>query len=1381
MRMRRFTPATLALAAGACLAPAALADPTIDVTAPVLPTDDETIGLNTIVRFDLAPTANSALTDTQPLSFSLRVFTVDDSDNVSDILTLAVPDAAEDANGNGTPGDAIAYSAAGVVGAALHLDQVTGLELALNTAQAEIDSGNAVSAGVQIIATDASSNEDTTNINTASGVPQEGGALGTADESLAFDTAALGFEGAFLNDDGDTLTIVFNRSMSLTADGTGDNSFNQTIEANIDGNDFLLDADNDFSMMALVPTNVTGTVDLIGANFNAYQFMLGTGTNVAIGQFLKFDPTEMDARDVLGNMAADIDPDGDSGTDDGIPIQATTALAVESAVAIVEVPADPGDANGATTFDAIRVTFNNPLTNAGNPTYWDAMVLERAGMDSDIDITAAAIDPMDASSVILTVDPTDTDAIGPDGQDLDGMGNLVGYQLAVPGPMTGTPPQDIFGQNFEGTSAIAIGDGIAPSRPTGTFANAAFQDRDGDGTQDSVVVAFNEPLASASASDDGVELTAQDGVTVHPTFATDLATGARAGDPNHPVEDLQTAITTDIDAMADELDIDSQEIISVDVDGNGTIDPREMNNAVAYTYDLDSVDWDGDGDAGMDDTDGEATGTTDDAGLVQIDFEAMEGTIADPAGNAADADFTVATMVDLASPVALAVNFLTGDNIDSGMQKPTEQDNTVGDGDDNIAQLIMTEEIDAGGIDLAEFRFGTGPDDNFGNGSSLVAGTDNNVLQLQDDNENGWTADDMLTVRAGNGVVDTSAQANPVEAITTGVPATNRTAPFIALQSDVNGNDILSAFLVDENGNGFAERIDLFFTEAIDNNVEDDNFSVQGVDDADVTASVNNSVVSLALPTDTVPVSSNVDVTYNGSTDDTLIGANGNFVAMMDDTFAVQQVPTPAVDSEFPSVQLISGSITTDGTVNVPAGTKIFGMIAIPRAKVIRGTVNNVSFAITEQASLDAVTNVVIGAEEFAYLYNDGGEMFIRNEKSSAFLTGDGLRTISQLQINVSNLENASFQARGASQNAAAGTGSTNVNVTNGRISFSWDVLRSSDGTAKSLYVDGVGAAPIVSSAVLEDDSGNYSLAMGAPVNDFNGRLDTRGFPVIIVVELPTGERFAASGLANSVDGNGPLEFDPNNRKQDSSGAASGATEFDINLANIGQDNLYNGWNLLGFARQSGFAVSNNGVPVLPRDVESAEVVVGTDLPLVFPLSQFVYFIDDDGDNVWTASDDDSDPLDGVIVDANCIEHFAFVMTSRGVATSSAFKGRFTSNIQGLVGGYAVGFFNGEMDGANNVTLGVFQFGAAIGTGSIFTTQAPFPNNNTTLGWALASNTTEGDPSAFFTNNPGADFFIEFDRSSHTEVNITVGSMVSGATTTNEGVERQALFVHFDN
>jgi len=1376
MRMRRFTPAMLASAIGACLAPAVLADPTIDVQAPVLPTDVETVGLDSIVILDLAATASSALTDAQPVTFSVQVFTVDASDMVNTIGgATVVPSGAVDANNDGTFGDGVVYANAGVTGIAIDLGQVN-IEILLNTALAEVMAGNAVSAGIQIIATDASMNMDTTLIDTASGVPQE-----ATDESLDFDLDELGFEGAFLNDMGDTLTIVFNRSTSLTAAGTGVNSVNQTIEADVDGNDFQLDADNDFSMGAIVPTNVTGTVDLIGANFNAYQFTLGMGTNVAIGQFLRF--TGMDASDVLGNLAADIDPDGDSMTQDGVMIQATTALAVDSAAAILEVPADPGDANGATTFDAIRVTFNNPLANAGDTTYWNAMVLERAGMDSNINITAAAIDPMNASAVILTVDPTDTDAIGPDGMDLDGMGNLIGYTLAVPGPMTGTPPQDIFGQDFGGTSAIAVGDGIAPARPAGTFQNAAFQDRDGDGTQEAVVIVFNEPLASGSANnDDGVTLTANDGVTVHPTFATNLATGARAGDPNHPDMDLQTAITTDIDPMANELDIDSQELISVDVNGNGMIDPREMNNAVAYTYDLDSVDWDGDGNAGMDDTDGEATGTTDDGGLVQIALVAMDSSIVDPAGNSAATDITVSTAVDLASPVALAVNFLTGDNIAAGMQKPSEQDGVVGDGDDNIAQLIMSEGVDASGIDLAEFRFGTGPSENFGGGSSFVGGTDNNLLQLQDDAENGWSADSSLTVRAGNGVEDLSAQNNPVEPITTGVPATNRTAPYIALQSDVNGFTIISAFLVDENGNGFAERIDLFFTQAIDNNVEDDNFSVQGVDDSEITGiTVDGSVVSIPLPTDTVPISSTVDVTYNGATDDTLIGADGNFVAMMDDTFTARQVPTPTVDSEFPAVQLISGAITLDGTVGVPAGTKVFGMIAYPRAKVIRGTVNNVSFAITDETSLEAVTNVVIGAEEFAYLYNDGGDMFVRNEKSESFFDNNEQRSISQLVIQAANLTNVTFTARGSTQ--GGGFAPSVVTITGGRITFSWDVLRSSDGTAKSLFVNGVGDAPIVSATVLEDDTGEYTLAMGAPINAFNGRFDTRGFPVIVVVELPTGERFAASGLANSVDGNGPLTFDPNNRKQETNFSASGATEFDINLTNIGAECLWNGWNLLKFARQSGFATNANGVPVLPRDVSMDEVVVGVSAstPLIFPLSQFVYFVDDDGDGEWTAADDDSNTLDGIIVDVNCIEHFAFIMTSRGVFTSSAFKGRFTNNILGLVGGYAVGFFNGEMDGSNNVKLGVFQFGAPITSGPIFTTATPFPNNNITLGWGLVSNTFEGAPGDFFTNNPNSDFFIEFDRTSHTDVEITVGSMVSGADTSNDEVECQALFVHFEN
>ena len=153
-----------------------------------------------------------------------------------------------------------------------------------------------------------------------------------------------------------------------------------------------------------------------------------------------------------------------------------------------------------------------------------------------------------------------------------------------------------------------------------------------------------------------------------------------------------------------------------------------------------------------------------------------------------------------------------------------------------------------------------------------------------------------------------------------------------------------------------------------------------------------------------------------------------------------------------------------------------------------------------------------------------------------------------------------------------------------------------------------------------------------------------------------------------------------------------------------------------------GFATATNQIPVLPRDVDEDDVILQTDLvtrDLVFPLSQFVYFNDDDEDGDWTANDDDDGPFDGIIIDVRCIEHFAFVLTSRGVQSSSSYNGRFTNGITHVVGGYAVGFFNGEMDGGGMMKLGVFQFGTALTPGEIFTTSDTFPNSNLTLGWAL--------------------------------------------------------------
>ncbi len=1380
--MRRFTPTLLAALAGVGFAGSTTAGP-IDTLNPRV-VDEESIGQNTVVQFNLAPTAQSSLNDLEPVTLILRFFSVDAMDVVTTLIDVAVPSAAIDVDGDGVfgenPDDVLVYAAIGVTDIRFDVGAIPGVNLAFNAAQGS----SAVSVGAQILADDASMNRDANVIDTTAGVPNEG-----PDEALSLVFDALAFSGAFINTDGDQLTVVFNRSLSNLDVG---NDVNHTILANVDALDIEI-ADNSSFNMPAAPLGTTFPPTFVGGDNIALQFVLDPmTTNIDSGDFLRF-VMGGDVRDFIGEDAGDLTA--------GAQVEALTGLEIDEAKFLERVSA-------GTVADAIRVTFNNPLDSGdiGDVAFWNN-IFRDAGA-SDLLIDDVRIDPADANSVLLDVDMDGDDAVAADGTDED-TGEAFELQLDE---MDGDPPSDIFGQDFTGTDTVSIDDCIAPARASG-FTNAAFVDCDGDGTLDAIKIVFDEPLGATSANNtDGFTLMANSGVTVHPVAGIDLQTGARPGDANHPGisgldadgdgdtgdDDDTTFLQADFDtappAGDEELALGTPELASTDVDGDGEISDREQNNSIVIKYDIDSVDWDGDGDLGGDDA-FEALGSTGDFGLVNVDFDSDGTGIEDVNGTATADSFTVNSNVDCAAPVVLSVNFLTGDNIDSGQQKVAEQDGEVGDGGDNIAQIVATERLDAvaavrsgspGNLELGEFRFGAGANDNFDGGTALFVGNDENVLQISDDDENGWSADDSLTIRPGSRLSDSPGNLFP--GTDSPLPAVDRTAPFIGLINDFSGNGVISAFLIDSDADDFVERIDMFFNAPVDAaTVMDGDFTVAGINaDVPTTVSADGFVISLnvdAVAADTLPISDPVEVTYNpgGNTVDTpLAGLDGNAVADGCETsFDADQVPEPNVDADFTAIKVISGVITDADGTPVPAGTKVFGMVAAPIAKSIRGTMNSVSFVLTDNSSLHAVTNVILGLEEFAYMFIDsnGTLMFIRNDKN----IDENVDAILQLNINSTNLQRVTYTGRGFTDSFG------NATISGGTIEVSWGLLASDSGTAVSLWDEGIGGAPITSAAVIGDDTGAYVLKMSAPIAAFNGmpKLNAINWPVIVVVELANGKRFAVSSLVDRLGGGGPISFAPNNRNDDTDGSAPGDCVFDIDLQNIGITGMYNGWNLVKFARASGFASASNQLPLLPRGVTEDDVALGSDfdnrnLPLRGALAQFVYFEDDNSDGMYTADDDDDDSFDRLIVDPRCLEHFAFVMTSRGVQVNKAFKGRFASGITTLTGGYGLGFFN-----ADNGRIGIFQGGAPISAGPVLTDSGDL-NANLTFGWILGSYvpaSSEGDSVAdfFTTNGPDNDFFIIFNRTGNNRVEVETGSGVSDGSTTASEVGCLALFLHYNN
>ncbi|TVQ31700.1 MAG: hypothetical protein EA376_08535 [Phycisphaeraceae bacterium] len=1179
-----------------------------------------------------------------------------------------------------------------------------------------------------------------------------------ADETLIKDIEAPVLTNAFLSSDGEDLFLVFSERLNNAAAA---NNPNHTVVAGLGGGDLQFNTSNSFDGMTPNPTGLSAPA-FVGADNTTVGFTVAMMSDIALGVWLRpthdaMDDPDHGFKDIVGNFA----------TDGAVQITQLQELAPVSAEWIETVPA-----NGGPVAEAVRVVWNNPLNPMmlGDVAFYDVLMLDGMASNINVPVAGVAADPDNASAVLLNVDAT-----GADGVSTDGLDTATGEQFSFAfDSMTGTPPTDIFSQAFDGTANLNIGDGIAPAI---VGAPRTF-DTNGDGQIDAFALVFTEPIDISGATASAFTLTLTDGATIRPfsVFTTNLSSD-RITDPTDEANEEEI----DLDGGDGEFDVSGFDTSDSDPDGDRT----EQGNVLVIMFDPADV---------IDAANTTGAPGTGDVNWATIAAVAADAGIADANGNDWGVDLgTTAVSVDGAAPVLAEVWFLTGDNVDMGNQLISEQDGVVGDQDDNnIAQLIYSEAVADGGINAnaGAFRFGPGPNERFAMGDfDAIVGDGNNIVQFIDTNARGFGPGDMFRVVADNGVEDAAGNDYPGTPAGMSEDVLNRTAPYIALQRDVNGNTIHAAFLFDTSSpqNGFADRLDLFFTAPIDEDtVAADDFRVEGLTPTGVT--VIGDRVQLTLPGDQFSVDTVLSVLYRGSVaDPTVADGDGNAVSMVDDTFDARAVPQPDSDGEFTAVMNIAGRLTTNGTTAVPAGTKIFSFIAVPTAKAIRGRMGNMDFVLTDAGSLNAMNNFLLGIAEFVYLYDDGGTMFLRNDKSEGnFNVGQaGARSISQLTINAGNLANVTFNARGVT--TSGGFSPTTTNVTNGRVQVVWDVLRSADGTASSLFNDGFGARPLSSTAVVTDEPGsgnNYLLHTTAPINAFTGlpRLNAIDWPVIIVVELPNGERYPVSSLLNAVDGMGPISFNPANRRQTAAGLGSPDRSFNINLANVGSQEIWGGWNLMAFPRRSGFATSTGVLPVLPRSVVTGDVRVGAPLTNVTPLSQFVFFNDDNGDGVWTFADDDAAPFDSIIVDVNCIQHFAFTMTSRGVQVSSAHAGRFSNTITSLVGGYAVGFFNGERSGGMPDKLGAFQFGPMITPGAIFGSGAPFPNSNVTLGWALATNVPDGETDTrteFFANNTRADFYIQFDRTGHNLVDISTGATASGVASDSETVRLQGLFVHY--
>lgn len=1391
------------------------------VDFPIDPANTERVGPRTTIQFDLAAGLQAAGVITDGAGLTAALIGLDASGNA---VTGAIADV--------TAGLTVANYSNGAGNANLVLN------LAGTTTAAVFGNPSVVNVALRV--STANNNINTDGVQTVFNAGDE-----TLDDCFIADSTAPTLSNVFISQDGNTLFFVFSESMNT---GAAANDNNHTVLANITAADFQVSATSAFVGSAggtpsPDPTGLTfaGTFTAGSGNSVIQVARNSAGTNTTSGSFIRLKATDdagvtanHDAFDRVANRASQA----------AVTISSVTSLAVSSAEIISPT--------------SIRVIFNNPLQGAGAT---GAYALINAGTNlvtsgAIASIDTATIDPNNNRAVLLTF-TAGTDTISSDGLLTSSNGNSTGaisVRVINDGAAV-VEPQDIFGSFFGGTTAtqtdVAAADKIAPSLVGG---GPAFLDTNGDGTLDAAALIFDEPIADTTATT-GFELAVLTGVSTRPAYLIDVATGVLATNP------LPATVESGTQANRN-IPISSVARGSVAPTNGVAQNTRTTNNAVILAFNASTFDWDNDGttrSSATPDANEPVPGNAD-GGAVNLIYNATTATIVSgrtnaniSSGNVADlngnrfanggAAVNGALTVDRAAPAFLGATFFTGDNQGGGSnaQNIEEQDGTVGDGNtNNRIALIFSEamgESNTANITEELLSFGAGgntfnPNDFLfrSSGIATVNNIANNIYTVG--TVSGTTQANATLIRPGvsltlvapgtgdGGFSDAANNQSTFSART----ATDGVAPYIALTTDVNQTTQSGAFAVDADSDGFIDAIRVKFTQRIDSaSLRQADFTVSGggtVSGAPTVDSTDNSVVVIPVTDNILSINNAVTLTYSGAvTGASLVRAqaspNGNGLAVnaITENITIRGLQQPIADTREIGTMVVTGNIT-NGTTPVPVGTKVFMMNAVPTALNVTAVHNNTEFTVgrfgsyNDSGSIDAWTNWILQLEKDIYLHtNDVNRQVYRNCKIISS-TGNPeanitlSRQVIRLTPNANNLGAITFTGSGQS---------ASERVSSGRVNLCWDVLRSSDGTLDSLYNTNCGSGgyefdglPILSRAVVTDNTGNYVIHHSGPTGGFNGRtrLDATNRPVIVVVEFPDGRRFVASSLLTSVNGR-PLLFRTNLGNTNTNGSAQGGVRFDINLANIAggvptdttSQTIWSEWNIVSYARDGGFASAAGNLPLLPNGVtatssSSTRIVTGTTLSAVNALNQFVLWTDGfgvgtRGDGMWTSNDDNNGPFDGVIVDYKCFNAFAFAMTSRGV--------QLDSGITGFTGGYAFGIFN-----ASGNSYGVFQFGPRFGTGvtSIFGTgSAAFPTNGSTRGWVLAAAAASAaNGGAFLTANADSDYAIRFNNKgpnasfgNQLEIDVTSQSSTANGTGTpananNLGAvpDEAGLFVHFD-
>ena len=835
--------------------------------------------------------------------------------------------------------------------------------------------------------------------------------------------------------------------------------------------------------------------------------------------------------------------------------------------------------------------------------------------------------------------------------------------------------------------------------------------------------------------------------------------------------------------------------------------------------------------------------------------------------------FSAAENADFAAPAVVALCLQPGDNSPgtNDSQQLFEQDTVVGDQKANDMVRIITGEVLAGGISTAtvtENLFSYGNQGNtFGNGDFRNNSGGFNPINLNvavfspiaATNPNLVVPGVNMTLTmdvAGFGIRDAAAN----QTVFTNLVLGDCAAPYIPHIVDANNVTQAGVFLVPDIATGdFVAGLSGRATQPIDPaTLRAQDFAINF--GATITAASvgadDDHVINWTTGGSQVGINNTVTFTYNGATPGAFLvasqgppdgtgiavspvnsaalnGAGNNAVVKLQDPYQGA--------TDVATLPVVVTGLGHDGEF-LPINTKIFAFNAIPIVREITADHNNVPFTYhTDDStynndigtlfssvypSLNSFTSWLHGVRSEVYLHrNRRNDQQFTNTKVNPFLnpvtTVNGADTGAdnsvlidsiRMNINAGRLTNITF----------TGTGEQSQDrVRSGRLDLAWDVIRSFNGTLDNYYRFGYawGARPVPAGVgVIDNDLGRAVFQVSRPVSQFGGtdRFNSIAKPLIFVVELPNGERFAVSSVlsaSNTNDHNGdgkigdPILFQAQVLKSNNNdGTAPDGLVLNFDLRRVGSQIVNPEWNLIPLDRAMGVvAQSSSNLPTLPAGVTTSNIVTynTSQFPYANPISAGVFWAEAGAgfnglgnpliaayDGKWTAADDNAGPFSTIGLDADLITHFAFTLTTKGV--------QLGSGITSLVGGYGVAFYNNaDLSGVSRLNnFGLFQFGTALSQTSIFgSNPITSGNNRAGNGWILGACTNPFDPATgFFGANAGSDYLISFSNdgrnpaTGNSTVLISVGSLDANASASNPNDLREfavggseAGFIHYDN